>query len=105
MALRVLNDYLLVEPDDNHFVDGNVEVVRIAKEGVIVLPDNNSLVRRSNTGKVISCGPKCFYRFKPGQKVYFKQWDIESFYYNIEGKKLRFFAEHEINAVEEDAGS
>lgn len=103
MPLRVLNDYLLVEPDDNHFVDGNVEVVRIAQEGVIQLPENNSLERRASTGRVVSCGPKCHYRFKPGQKVYFKQWDIQSFYHVFEGKRLRFFAEHEINAVDEDA--
>lgn len=101
--LRVLNDYLLVEPDNNHYVDNNVEVVRIAKEGIIQLPENNSLVRRACTGKVVSCGSKCHYPFKPGQKVYFKQWDIDSFYHDLDGRRLRFFAEHEINAVDEDA--
>lgn len=103
MPLRVLNDYLLVEPDENHYVDGNVEVVRIAKEGLIQLPEQNSLTRRASTGKVVSCGSKCVYPFKHGQKVYFKQWDIESFYHLVDGKRLRFFAEHEINAVDEDA--
>ena len=105
MSLRVLNDYLLVEPDPNHYVSDNPEVVRIAKEGLIQIPNNNSIEHRANSGTVVSCGSKCYYRFKPGQKVYFKQWDIESFYHMINGKKLRFFAEHEINAVDEDAGS
>jgi len=99
--LRVLNDYVLVEPEENHYVSDNPEVVRIAQEGIIVLPDNNSVVRRASTGKVVSCGPHCHYKFNHGQRVYFKQWDIESFYHMVDGKKLRFFAEHEINAVEE----
>lgn len=101
MPLRVLNDYVLVEPEENHYVSDNPEVVRIAQEGVIVLPENNSVVHRANAGKVVSCGPHCHYKFKYGQKVYFKQWDIESFYHMLDGKKLRFFSEHEINAVEE----
>ena len=101
MPLRVLNDYLLVEPDENHYVSDNAEVARIAKEGLIVIPENNSLEKRASTGKVVSCGPLCQYKFTVGQKVYFKQWDIQSFYYTIDGKKLRFFTEHEINAVEE----
>lgn len=101
--LRVLNDYVLIEPEENHYVSDNPEVVRIAKEGTILLPENNSIEKRACTGTVVSCGSKCHYPFKPGQKVYFKQWDIESFYHNLDGRRLRFFAEHEINAVDEDA--
>lgn len=101
MPLRVLNDYVLVEPCANHFVDTNAEVVRIAEEGLIQLPEQNSLERRANTGKVVSCGPRCIYPFKLDQKVYFKQWDVNSCYHYESGKRFRFFVEHEIIAVEE----
>jgi len=100
--VRVLNDFVLVEPDPNHFVADNPEIERIVSEGLIKLPDNNSLEKRSASGSVVSCGPKCHYDFKVGQKVYYGQWGSYSFYHFINGKKLRFFSEHEIIAAEEE---
>ena len=100
MPLRMLNDYLLVEPDENHFVCDNPEVVRILSQGAILAPEENSLKNKANSGIVISYGSKCHYKFKHGQKVYFPQWVKPSYHFQ-DGKRYRFFCEHEINAVEE----
>lgn len=100
MPLRLLNDYLLVEPDVDHYASENAEVVRLLKEGLILAPENTSIRVKANTGTVISAGPRCHYKFKVGQKVYFAQWVKASYYFDGD-KKYRFFCEHEINAVEE----
>ena len=100
MPLRMLNDYVLVVPEENHFVCENPEVTRILNEGTILAPEENSLTNKANSGIVISYGPKCHYKFRHGQKVYFPQWVKPSYYFDG-GIRYRFFCEHELNAVEE----
>ena len=101
MRLRPLNDVVIIEPDDNHFVSDNLEVVKIAQAGTIILPEDNSLEKKANTGYVVSWGYSCEYNFKVGQKVWFPQWTTPC-YFQDGDKRYRFFREHELNAVDED---
>ena len=101
MRLIPLNDVLIIEPDPNHFVSDNPEVVEIAKTGLIQLPNNNSLEKKSNSGEVISFGPDCHYPFKHGQKVYFSQWTTPMYVF-VGEKRYRFLREYELHAVDED---
>ena len=101
MPLRPLNDTVIVEPDENMYVDNNPEVVRIASEGIIKLPEGNSLEKVANTGKIVSWGEKCKYSslFNVGKRVMFKQYGGNTFYH--EGQKLKTFIEEEILAIYE----
>ncbi len=99
MPLRPLNDTLIIEQDDNQFNDANAEVVRIAREGIIKLPEVNSLEKMADTGTIISWGDGCKQKslFKIGMKVMFKPFGGHAFYH--EGKRLRSFVEEEILAI------
>mgnify|MGYP001565593491 CR=1 FL=1 len=101
MRLRPLNDVVIVDPSDNHFVSDNTEVVRIANEGTILLPESNSLEKKSNNGRIVSWGPNCVHKFKTGQRVWYPQWTSPCYFMNGE-KRYRFFREYELNMVEED---
>ena len=83
--------------------DDNPEVIRIAKEGKIILPDKNSIQKRSNIGVILSCGPGCKYKFKPGQTVMIDRWvnETDAAYYYWEDRRVRFLREQDITAVVE----
>ena len=100
MPLRLLNDTVLVYPDPNHYVSDNSEVIRIASEGLIKLPDSNSLEKKADSGVIVSFGQKCFYNFTVGQRVYYPQWTSPC-YIISEGSRYRFFKEYELLAQEE----
>ena len=99
MPLRPVNDTIIVEPDENQFLDSNPEVVRIAREGIIAIPEMNTLEKVANTGKLITWGERCRYKnlFQPGMKVMFKPFGGCVFYH--EGKRLISFVEEEILAL------
>ena len=101
MKLRPLNDAIIIEPDNNQILDSNPEIVRIAKEGLIQLPDSHSLEKSANTGTIISWGDKCKYKdlYKIGCKVMFKLFGGFTFYYD--GKKLKSLIEDELIAIYE----
>ena len=99
MPLRPLNNSIFVELDENDYVDSNPDVVRIAKEGKIILPESNSLEKMANTGKIISWGEECKYKgfFMVGKRVLIKRYGGSNFYH--EGKKLRVLLEDELLAI------
>ena len=74
--LRPLNDNIIIEPDPLEFTDENPEVVRILKEGLIKIPDTYeyALKKVSPTGTIVSWGSRCKYKYKVGEKVYFRQF-------------------------------
>lgn len=101
MRLRPLNDAIILEtPESLIPVDSNSNVVRIASEGTIALPEYNTLMKVSNEGNVISCGPKCHYPFKVGQKVFIEDVNKSSPDFRVvKGVRYRVVREHEILCV------
>ena len=99
MPIRPLNDTIFIEPDENQFFDSNPEVVRIAKEGLIALPEDCSIEKAANTGLIISWGDKCSYKehYRVGMKVMFRQFGGCYFYH--EGKRLKSLLEDEILGI------
>ena len=90
MLLRPLNDTIIIRPDEN-----------IKYEGILEVPDNNSIEKRSHIATVISCGNKCHYKFKPGQRIIIDRWleQGRDSYFVMNGERYRFIAEHYVHAV------
>jgi len=92
MRLRPLNDTIFVEPDP---------IVR--HDGIIKLPDDNSIEKISPWVKIVSYGNKCFYKFRTGQRVLINKFFDKPEYVAVNGKRYRMIKEHYIHAVDEDA--
>lgn len=101
MAIRVLNDNVLIKLDEDEFQDSNPEVNRILKEGKLVLPEayEGAIKKISHSGEIVTYGDACKYKFKVGQKVYIKPFGGINF--DLNGEKLRVIQELEILAVVE----
>ena len=94
MGLRVLNDYLLIEPDPP----------KSEIETTLVLPEKSSLIKRSHYATIHSCGPDVRGELRPGVRILLDRWfqegrdaDVE-----VDGQKLRFIAEHQVLGIVED---
>lgn len=88
MPLRPLNDTIIVEPDP---------IVKY--DGLLVLPDKNSEEKISPFATIVSCGSKCHYDFKVGQRIVMDRFFDKPMNFEYEGKKYRFIKEHYIHAV------
>ena len=102
-----MNDTVILEMDGGLFaVDNNPEVVRIANEGFIALPEYNTLQKVSNEGAVVSYGSKCAYKFKLGQRVVIRDVNLEKpLFVNVDGKQYRIVIEQSIQYAWEEDGS
>lgn len=99
MPLRLLNDSVLIEPDAELIaIDDSQTVLDVMKRGIIHLPEKNMIMKLSNKAKVISYGPKCHYKFKENQEIYYDQFKSAP-WHEQEGKKYRMIKYHYINAV------
>ena len=101
MAWRVLNDRVLVIPEDNEFVDSNPEVVRILKEGIIVAPDayEGTVKKVAHKGTVVSWGNGCKYEWAVGEKVLYGRFS--GITHTINDVKHLLLMEADIHAKEE----
>lgn len=99
MAIRPLNDTIFLEPEPYKAYDSNPEIMRILAEGVLSLPEQNTVEKVSNIGTIISWGDRCRYKehFEVGKRVMFKQFGGAYFYH--EGKKLLSILEEELLAI------
>ena len=93
MRLRPLNDTIIIEPDPTLTHDGN-----------IIIPERNSMLKRSPFGTIVSCGSKCDYDFKKGQRIVLDRWFEEGKdgYFMMDDKRYRFIKEHYVHGVLED---
>ena len=72
--LKMLGDRVLIERDENQVYSSNPDVLRAAKSGLLVLPQDNSLEKIADTGIVRGKGPKCSEEFKVGDRIRFAQF-------------------------------
>jgi len=83
MRFKPLNDRIIIKRYKDEYVDDNPEVARIAREGIIKLPDTSEtlLKKRASYGEIISWGDKCRYKdqYKVGQKIAFAQFAFTKF--------------------------
>ena len=91
MRIRPLNNTVVIEPD-------GIEKY----QGKIVLPDKNSEEKRSSFATVISWGPKCSYKFKPGQRINYNPFNGSPIFMEYDGKLIRFIMDHDVRFVYED---
>jgi len=91
MRLRPLNDVVIVKPEpiERH-------------EGLIKLPDKNTVEKISPWATVISCGPLCNYKFKHGQRIRYERHRDTGRYEYIDGVKHRIIYEDYVQLVEEE---
>lgn len=101
MALRVLNDNVLVKQDADEFKDKNPEIVRILKEGVIVLPDayEGAVKKIAATGEIVSWGSRCKYEHKAGDRIHFKPFSGITIEFG--GEEYRVISEWDLLGKEE----
>lgn len=101
MHLKVLNNNILIRQDEDEFRGENPEIVRILKEGRIVLPEKyeTAFKKVASTGTIVSWGSRCEYEYKKGDRVYFKPFagiNLET-----DEEKLRVVSEWDLLGKEE----
>ena len=102
MALRVLNDRVLVKPDEDEITHTNPEVARILKAGILVAPDayEGAYKKIAMTGTVVSWGSKCRYNYNEGDRVLFGRFSGVA--HTINDVKHILLVEEDIHAKEEN---
>lgn len=101
MPLRPLNDFLIVEPGEQEFTDSNPEIVRILNEGLIKVPEafEGWFKKSPMNGEVVSCGNKCKYSWKTGDKVIYGRFAGAPI--TVQSKKYLLLREEDLIAREE----
>ena len=101
MALRPLNDNLIIIPSKEEYVDDNPEIIRILNEGKITIPEKfQGLLKKSPmSGEIVSWGSRCHYPYKTGQTILFRRYSGAPI--TIEKKKYRVINENDVLAKEE----
>lgn len=103
MSLRPLNDAIIIDPDPEEFASGDdPEIDRIVAEGVIKIPEKymGYFKKSPMRGTVISCGDKCRYDWKTGDRIVFGRFCGAPF--PFKDKKYRVIREYEALAREEE---
>lgn len=104
MKLRPLNDTVIIEADHELVpVDTDQSVLDSARRGLILIPEKNTMMKIPNTATIVSYGPQCWYKFKPGQRIIYGQFDDKPYWIEEEGKLYRIIKYHNVRAVYEDA--
>ena len=102
MAFRALNDTVVIEPDVEMIpVDDDQNVLDVANGKLIIIPDRNMMMKIPNTARIVTYGPKCSYKFKIGQKIWYDQFKANP-WLELEGKRLRLVPYHHIIAADEE---
>ncbi len=86
MPLRPLNDVVIIKPDPYHTG---------MKIDHIVLPEENSVEKRSPYATVVSVGPRCEENWEPGDRVIIRtdyNWGRDS-HVKVDGEELRLIRE------------
>ena len=104
MAIKLLNDNILLESDQDYMLDvDNPEIDRIVRNGTILLPEFNMLKKIPEWWKIVSLGNKCNYKFKKGQRVRIQfRKGHKPMWFNYENIKYRIVKETDIDLVEEE---
>lgn len=103
MLLRPLNDTVIIEPDPEEMADDlTPEVAQAIKEGKILIPEKYETFFKkvAMRGTVISCGDKCRYDWKHGDRVIYGRFTGAPLPYR--DKKYRIIREYEALAREEN---
>ena len=95
MVLKPLNDTLIIELGADTWW-GDAETVAILKRGLIVAPEHNTVMKRANSGKIISWGKKCKNSYRKGQNVLFRYPSI------VSDNGYRMIVEEQVLGVEDD---
>ena len=100
--LRVLNNRVLVRPNEDEYTDSNPEVTRILKEGLLVAPDvyEGAFKKVAMKGTVVSWGNSCKYNYKTGDIVIYGRFSGVN--HLINGIKHILLMEEDLHAKEEN---
>ena len=103
MPLRPLNDTVIVEPDPEELADDLMpEVAKAIREGKILIPEKYETFFKkvAMRGTVISCGSKCQYDWKHGDRIMYGRFCGAPL--PLQGKNYRIIREYEALAREEN---
>ena len=103
MRIKPLNNYIVLEMENDYVMDNNPEISRIVKEGKVLLPEKNTLEKVAAWGRVAVAGNGCIYPFKKLDRVMIEHNLYNSFPYWYEegGKMYRIVKESMLALVEE----
>lgn len=105
MRIRPLNDTVIIDADGELIpIADDKKVTDVLTRGLIILPDKNTLMKLSDRAKVMSYGPKCYYKFTPGQEIIYDQFADTPVWYmdSQDEKRYRIIKYHYIKAVFEN---
>lgn len=103
MAIRALNDTIIVEPDAEEFADDiEPEIAEAIKNGTIVIPEKYAsyFKKVAMRGTVITCGSKCVYKWNNGDRIIYGRFAGAPL--PIKGKNYRVIREYDALIKEEN---
>lgn len=99
MKIRPMNRTLVILPEEPMASVDNPEVARIIKEGTIVLPEHNTVMKISDHAKVVRASNDCVYPYLKNQRICWKQFNGVD--YEEGGVKYKLIKEWDVNFVYE----
>lgn len=103
MDLRPLKKTLIIRCEEGLIpVDLNPKVTEAVRNGLILLPDKNTLMKLSDHAYVVRAADDCIYPYKKGQRICYNQFFDEPLWHWYKGKKYRIIKEWYIHWVYED---
>lgn len=103
MRLKVLNQFLLIEPAaDLVPIDSDSRIEEIIKRGLIVIPEKNTALKLSPYAKIIKAGKSCKFKWEEGQRILYDQFLDQPFWFFDNGKRYRFITEWQILGTLDD---
>lgn len=95
MRLRPLNDTLILKLDKDEYL-GDSKTVETLKRGLIVAPDMNTMIKRSDKGSIVKVGSGCKNKYRMDDRVIFRRPSISV---EINGEEYRLILEEQILGV------
>ena len=99
--IRVLNDRVLILPEEAEYQNLTDEVCSALKSGKLVLPEvyEGFAKKTPEWGVIVTSGDKCEYDWENGRRVHFAR--LASVRVEYQGKKYCLVREYDIDFVEE----
>jgi len=94
-----MNKTLIILPEELTPQTDNPEVDRILREGKIVLPEHNTIMKVSDHAKVVRASNDCKYPYLKNQRICYKQFN--GIPYEEENVKYRIIKEWDVLFVYE----
>lgn len=101
MKLKPLNKTIIIKCEENINEVDSKPIADALKSGIIVLPENNTIQKISDHGRVIRAADDCVYPYLKNQRICYNQFADTPVWYNEDGVRYRIIKESYVRWVYE----